>query len=51
MGVTNLKAYEFKFDPHFSSQYDRAALTAMVETESQSKEDKFINDFFTNDEL
>merc|ERR1739842_122051 len=32
-------------------KYDRAALTAMVETESQSKEDEFINDFFTNDEL
>jgi len=32
-------------------KYDRAALTAMVETEAQSKEDKFINDFFTNDEL
>ena len=32
-------------------QYDRAALTVMVQTEASSKEDKFINDFFINDEL
>ena len=32
-------------------QYDRAALTVMVQTEAASKEDKFINDFFINDEL
>jgi len=32
-------------------KYDRAALTIMVQTEASSKEDKFINDFFINDEL
>merc|ERR1712212_1060042 len=32
-------------------KYDRAALTVMVQTEASSKEDKFINDFFINDEL
>ena len=35
----------------FSLQYDRAALTIMVQTEAASKEDKFVNDFFINDEL
>merc|ERR1712212_924642 len=32
-------------------KYDRAALTIMVQTEASSKEDKFVNDFFINDEL
>jgi len=34
-----------------TDKYDRAALTVMVQTEASSKEDKFINDFFINDEL
>merc|ERR1712060_818120 len=34
-----------------TAKYDRAALTIMVQTEASSKEDKFINDFFVNDEL
>merc|ERR1712228_209868 len=34
-----------------TDKYDRAALTIMVQTEASSKEDKFINDFFINDEL
>merc|ERR1711990_816507 len=32
-------------------KYDRAALTIMVQTEASSKEEKFVNDFFINDEL
>ena len=35
----------------FSPQYDRAALTIMVQTQAASKEERFINDFFVNDEL
>ena len=34
-----------------SPQYDRAALTIMVQTQAASKEERFINDFFVNDEL
>jgi len=34
-----------------TDKYDRAALTIMVQTEAASKEDKFVNDFFINDEL
>merc|ERR1712233_4248 len=34
-----------------TDKYDRAALTVMVQTEASYKEDKFINDFFINDEL
>merc|ERR1711970_894013 len=34
-----------------TDKYDRAALTVMVQTEASSKEDKFVNDFFINDEL
>ena len=36
---------------HFLPQYDRAALTIMVQTQAASKEERFINDFFVNDEL
>ena len=46
--------YENEKDPRiliFSSQYDRAALTIMVQTQAASKEERFINDFFVNDEL
>merc|ERR1712047_183317 len=32
-------------------KYDRAALTIMVQTQAASKEERFINDFFVNDEL
>ena len=32
----------------FPLQYDGAALTIMVQTEASFKEDKFINDFFNN---
>merc|ERR1712032_1790724 len=32
-------------------KYDRAALTIMVQTKAASKEEKFVNDFFINDEL
>merc|ERR1711936_1497012 len=32
-------------------KYDRAALTIMVQTEAATKEEKFVNDFFINDEL
>merc|ERR1711990_270483 len=34
-----------------TDKYDRAALTIMVQTEASTKEEKFINDFFINDEL
>merc|ERR1712020_656625 len=34
-----------------TDKYDRAALTVMVQTEASSKEEKFVNDFFINDEL
>ena len=40
----------FPFLP-FPLQYDRAALTIMVQTEAATKEEKFVNDFFINDEL
>ena len=48
------KKYENEFDLRiliFSLQYDRAALTIMVQTQAASKEERFINDFFVNDEL
>merc|ERR1712109_121463 len=32
-------------------KYDRAALSIMVQTQAASKEERFINDFFVNDEL
>merc|ERR1712066_1044294 len=34
-----------------TDKYDRAALTIMVQTEAATKEEKFVNDFFINDEL
>jgi len=34
-----------------TDKYDRAALTIMVQTEAASKEEKFVDDFFINDEL
>ena len=41
----------FPFFYPFPLQYDRAALTIMVQTEAATKEEKFVNDFFINDEL
>ena len=51
---TFAKKYENEFDLRIlilSPQYDRAALTIMVQTQAASKEERFINDFFVNDEL
>ena len=47
-----VEKYEKEFEILiFSPQYDRAALTIMVQTQAASKEERFINDFFVNDEL